>query len=1174
MNDIEDLSESADSMRSMRFGDVDLPRDLVSAHADGRLVLFVGAGASVPAPSSLPMFQDLARRIADDSQCCYSEEELGKPDELLGRIDSGEVDVHLRVRDLIAREDSQPNELHRAIVDLASTSSALRIVTTNHDRHMSGFLFTGVDEFEAPALPLGNDFRGLVYLHGSVRQDPDRLVVTKSDFGKAYMANGWATRFLETLLGDLAVLFIGYSLNDTLMQYLAEALSADAEMYALTRKPEDPRWRDHGVVPVRYRGHEQLPDLIRQWADRAGMGMLDHDRRIAAIVSGAPPLLPEDESYLGAAVAHPEQVGLFTRHARSGEWLRWISSRPQFKALFDPSASFGRIEHSLKAWFTDHYAVNEDLAGDALALVPSNGGLVNRELWFSLVQRLSNNRSEATDRWIPVLIHTMPTGCNEWLGMLLRGYEARQHNDLAVMLLDKILEPRLVASRLDPRRMSVVAGSEENWLHEVGSDLLNADRRDLAWDLAPVLDRHLRQYFALSRAVGSSEEQLRSESTHRASIESDGEDWRYSEVDHLIDIARDVLEALVADDPEVAYGYLRVWSGHEWALLRRLAVHGWTLRQDVSADEKLLWLGESDLLMDGLLRPEVMRLLKATLPESRPGTIETLANGICGARQNDERYAYCLLAWIVQHAPEAAVASSALAALQQGHPDWKPLEEADFPSWSQPLPAEDLMDPVELEGLHDRIDADAEAAVAGLINEKEARARRGVDWTDALNALFSTVVEHPGDGVAVLKVLVREPTGAPELERDLGEAVLNSWGHAGDTESLTDAQCIRVSGLLPDVWRLGVERWGDGCTVFSNSGWLISAEHHWAGMTARLWKEAVLAERRSAVDGWSGLPDAARAGLEEILGGDSKASHFAQVVLTTHLHLFFQLDERWCLDNLLPMLDPSIDDHRAIRCWEGYLARGRASEELLQAGLLDHLVAMTSQMDGLANRYPKARTSYARLAASICIDTCIDPLEAGWLPRLVASADIETRVAWVHEIALRLSGLAADAADSHWSKWMRRYWEDRLASTPVAMTPDEASAMAEWPVLLGGRYPEAAELVTKSPAGLSFGSRLLYRLSGLDRPAREEPRPDHSIEHPELTARLLAHLLHNTEVPVTGSRLRHLPEVVARLDKPLHDLRMEPIVSELLRHGFGEFVEWLQSQGQTANDSTPAASLS
>ena len=131
------------------------------------------------------------------------------------------MDVHLRVRDLIAREDSKANELHEAIIGLASAAPALRIVTTNYDRHLSGLLPRGVDEFEAPALPLGADFRGLVYLHGSVCQDPNRLVVTKADFGRAYLSEGWAAQFLKSLLGDLAVVFIGYGLKDTLVQSLS-----------------------------------------------------------------------------------------------------------------------------------------------------------------------------------------------------------------------------------------------------------------------------------------------------------------------------------------------------------------------------------------------------------------------------------------------------------------------------------------------------------------------------------------------------------------------------------------------------------------------------------------------------------------------------------------------------------------------------------------------------------------------------------------------------------------------------------------------------------------------------------------------------------------------------------------------------------------------------------------
>ena len=1172
---IEDPSSSAGSLSSVRLGAADLPGELVSAHADGRLVLFVGAGASVAVPSGLPTFRDLARRIADDSQRLYTEDDLEHADRLLGEID-GDVDVHLRVRDLIGGAESQPNELHGAIVGLTTASPTPRIVTTNYDRHLSTLLPSGIDEFEAPALPPGNDFRGLVYLHGSVRQDPRRLVVTKADFGRAYISDGWAAPFLGRLFGDLVTLFIGYGLNDTLMQYLAEALSEDAEMYALTDEPEDPRWHQHHVVPIGYGTHEHLPGLVRQWADNARMGMLDHDRRISAIVSGAPPLSPEDESYLDTAVAHPERVGLFTTHAHGVEWLPWISGRPQFKALFDPQDSFDRTTHCLKSWFADRCAANDDFAREALPLVPRNGGLVNRELWFSLVQSLSRpdrTRSEAVNRWIPLLVHTMPPGCNDWLGMVLRECELPRDTDLALLLFDRIFEPRMEVDRLHSGRMEIVAGTEESWLESVSLEWLQSNRAVLAQDLAPILDRHLRRFHLLTKMIGSSDAVWRLRGQGRIAIESRDQGGYDCGADVLIDMARDMLEALIADAPEVAGGYMRAWSEHEWALLRRLAVYGWIKRPDASADEKLRWLQESGLLLDRLLRPEVMRLLRDALPGASPDLVKTLISRVRGARDDIGRHVFDLLGWIAAHAPESSAASSAFTELRASHPDWRLLEDPDFPTWTA-LPAEDLMEPLELQGLHDRIQTDAGATVAGLINEMDERAGRGVDWTDARDALFATVVKHPADGVAVLEALLGEPNAAPGLERDLGETVLSGWIHARAIAPLTDERRTCVADSLPDIWRLGLRRWGDAKITIGDSGWLESAESHWAGMIAGLWLEAVTAEWRSAGDGWTGLPDVAKAALEEMIGGDTKASHFAQVVIAARIHLLFHADELWCSDHVLPMFDPSIDEPRAVRCWDGHLVRGRASEELLRAGLLDHFVAMASLLERLVRRRPKARSNYAGMAASVCVDSSIDPLEHGWLSTLVASADIETRVAWVQEMTLRMSRLSAGAADAHWSKWMRRYWRERLASIPVAITPQEASAMAEWSVLLGGSYPRAADLVLQSPGGLIFRSRLLYRLANPDEPSDGTARPDHLIEHPELTAQLLAHLLRNSEIPTTDPRLRHLPEVVARLDELLDGLRMEPIVNELLRLGFGEFVGWLQSQRDTANDPTPAASLS
>ena len=44
------------------------------------------------------------------------------------------------------------------------------------------------------------------------------------DFGRAYLTEGWARRFLVDLFRSFPVLFVGYSHNDIVMTYLARAL--------------------------------------------------------------------------------------------------------------------------------------------------------------------------------------------------------------------------------------------------------------------------------------------------------------------------------------------------------------------------------------------------------------------------------------------------------------------------------------------------------------------------------------------------------------------------------------------------------------------------------------------------------------------------------------------------------------------------------------------------------------------------------------------------------------------------------------------------------------------------------------------------------------------------------------------------------------------------------------
>ena len=182
----------------MRIRDLNLPDAVLEAQKKGSLVIFAGAGVSMPPPSNLPNFDTLAQRVANGVLERGQDEPV---DRFLGRLVDRAVKVRERVRDILSDPSSTPNTLHSNLLRLFETPAKIRLVTTNFDLHFTSAARSlaadqGIEAYSAPALPLGDSFNGLVYLHGSIDKPADRLVLTDADFGRAYLTEGWARRFL------------------------------------------------------------------------------------------------------------------------------------------------------------------------------------------------------------------------------------------------------------------------------------------------------------------------------------------------------------------------------------------------------------------------------------------------------------------------------------------------------------------------------------------------------------------------------------------------------------------------------------------------------------------------------------------------------------------------------------------------------------------------------------------------------------------------------------------------------------------------------------------------------------------------------------------------------------------------------------------------------------------
>ncbi len=320
----------------MKIADVNFPEQVLSALRDDRLVIFAGAGVSMGEPANLPDFDGLARTVAHGTGQVREKDEPA--DRFLGRLAFAGVNVHGRTATALSADDPKPTELHHQLLRCFRNHEAVRVVTTNFDplfeQAMKEALALQPEKYAAPALPRGSDFHGLVHIHGSLER-ARTMVLTDADFGRAYLTEGWARRFLVDVFQSFTVLFVGYSHNDVVMSYLGRALPTpdpdliDAPLrFALTDKAGDQRWELLGISPIEYENadgdHTRLVEGITGLADYMQRDLLGWQRTIGNIARGLPPNDPEQQDLIDDALRDTGRVRFFTDAAEAVAQTAWV----------------------------------------------------------------------------------------------------------------------------------------------------------------------------------------------------------------------------------------------------------------------------------------------------------------------------------------------------------------------------------------------------------------------------------------------------------------------------------------------------------------------------------------------------------------------------------------------------------------------------------------------------------------------------------------------------------------------------------------------------------------------------------------------------------------------------------------------------------------------------------
>ncbi|MCP4661640.1 MAG: hypothetical protein GY856_40075, partial [bacterium] len=634
----------------MQIGPLDLPEEILTALEEKRLVIFAGAGVSIPSPASLPSFRGLVEGTVGRDLLPH---ELGQMDRVLGRAKEQGVPVHRLVAERLVQPDSRFNSLHENLVALFGSAAAVRIVTTNFDRHFQGAIAAdhglgNVEIHTAPALPVGSSFTGLVHLHGALgrapeERDPEELVLTDADFGRAYLTEGWAGRFVVELFREYTVLFVGYSYGDTVMSYLTRGLAPTfgRQRFALTESGQREKWELLGIGPIEYDAaddHRDLGEGLKQWVRYERRGFLDWSQRLSALVKREPrALAPDEQGELEFCLKNPKRGRIFYEHAKHPDWLKWAEEHGRLQPLFSFEGDQEQLR-DLALWFTEDPLGSRGKVALQIALKtirPVGGALsvlVSQQVYRALADRKVGEGADAqiAAAWATLLIErtapgTPPAYLDHWLEHL----SPQDNPQITVQILAHLLrcEPVFREDRGWGRERELGLSFETQRLVDDLSYIWSKLRPhigELAWPLVPVitevLEARWRWMVSLEAAIPLNDpwgwdrswvERPTGEGSLHAAIHDQGA-WP------LLDIGKDVLDKLVECAAERAAVVIDLWLAASAPQLVQLGLYGLAKSSHWKPAKKLEKLVAKHLPAKMPFKVEVFRVLREAYPQLRP----------------------------------------------------------------------------------------------------------------------------------------------------------------------------------------------------------------------------------------------------------------------------------------------------------------------------------------------------------------------------------------------------------------------------------------------------------------------------------------------------------------------------------------------------------------------------
>ena len=1100
----------------MQHGYIDFPDSIMDAVRNDHLVIFAGAGVSMGPPASLPDFPLLASLVAAGTGQVISENE--PPDRFFGQLDHIGTEVHRLAAEKLSQQGDSSAPIHTDILRVFKNSESVRIVTTNFDllfEHAINQLWGKSPEiYSAPALPIGKDFKGIVHIHGSIISH-NNMVLTDRDFGRAYLIDGWARRFLVDLFQHYTVLFIGYSHDDPVMRYLSRALPVDGKFkrFALDKESEpSDKWEFLGIDKISFpvsdpQDYEALNDGVKKLADYTNRTVLEIQQKVTELAeSGPPPELPssqEDIDFLKAALHNEAQTRFFVKAAKKTAWLPWLDKHKMLNPLFE-NEPLDKKECLLSQWIVNTFV--EESSDELFILFGKYRLHFNSDFWSRIARCVSQSENFSVDnykRWVTVLLAEKPSIYN---GIYFRDLAAKSiqlnlpHEALRLFELMAsnqvaIREPlswpndESGASRLPRVEMNFLANHWE--FENVWTSCISPNLSELATGVLDFVTSRLSERFSTLSIWRQTNSYFDSDSYSRSAIEPHEQDKYPTVIDVVIDAARESIDWMAnnrIDELEHRCSMLIREDAH---LLRRLAIYGVMINDRWSASQKIEWLLTNVDLNDNSLRYEIFNITKLNYSQIgiplREQVVEEILkfewpNQDDEEKEGHEAYSYYnWLHWLFETCPDCPVLDPELSKIIKVHPNFEPREYPGLRSWSgggtrvvgsqSPWSVEQLLGREAVSWLDELLDFkedgfDGPDRNGLLLNVTEA-AKGQFDWGQSLAVSLSEKENWSSDIWGALISAWSDWLIEKEkaevilcwLERDELQGTCNraisDLVHAlvkNESEEHVDELIVRCNQIAVGLWNK-LETCEDASTEVNS--WLGDAINRSAGVIALFWMSSLsIWNKKQKLEC---LVDEYKTPIEQMLNDDTIAGGYARSVIGSQFSFLLAIDEDWAKVNVLPLF--SSDDSSCFQqAWSGFLTWGHFNHSVIS----ELSIAFKSALSRLNDDFPEEERNRFIEIYSVCLMQVDNALQE-WIPNFFEVASNQDRQVLASNIEYRIQGLGETQQEEIWNDWLSQYWQNRINGVPTPLIAEEVDSMIDWIPHLTKVFPEAVIFATQMP---------------------------------------------------------------------------------------------------------------